>query len=158
MKRITIGKKEYTFEFTVEAALYDECTERLSGLFLKLGEGQENGDVKAVLSGIANIPQTTLALFYAGLLEHHGDCGDETVLSKSDAKKLLKVYLEEHKEEENGDFYGILEMLMGCMEDDGFFKRTGLTRLFAQAQEQEKVIPKPQDHKKSTKSKKVSEN
>lgn len=156
MKRITIGKKEYTFEFTVEAALYNECTEKLSGLFLTLGEGQEKGDVKAVLSGIANIPQTTLALFYAGLLEHHGDCGDASVLSKTDAKKLLKAYLDERADEENGDFYGVLEMLMICMEDDGFFKRTGLTRLFAQAQD-ENNMPKPQDHKKGTKNKKASE-
>ena len=37
MKKITIGKKEYTFEFTIEASLYDDCTKSVMDNFVKAG-------------------------------------------------------------------------------------------------------------------------
>ena len=103
MKRITIDKKEYTFEFTIEASLYDDCTRSVMDMFVKGGMVQgaaEDNDVNSamenLLDTIANLPQKALTLFYAGLLEHHGPEGDGSIQGKNDAKKLLASYLKEN--------------------------------------------------------------
>ena len=91
MKKITIDNKEYTFEFTIEASLYDECTLSIMDTFVKGGMvkgAAEDEDLENAMSNlletIANMPTKALTLFYAGLLEHHGAEGDKTVRSKSD--------------------------------------------------------------------------
>ena len=132
MKRITINNKEYIFEFTIEASLYDECTKSFMDTFVKGGMVQgaaELNDVEAALDNlldtIANLPQKTLTLFYAGLLEHHGVEGDGSVQSKSDAKKLLAAYLKES----NKSFRDVITEMTQLMADDHFFELIGLDKM-----------------------------
>lgn len=157
MKTLTIGGVDYTFEFSVEASLYNECTEKVTGLMVGIGQardfsGEENEQqqMKNVLATISNIPQVAMTMFYAGLLEHHGPSGDGTVRGMKDAKILARTYLTEHKEDEKGNFYAIMDEMIGCMEDDGFFELTGLSQMLKTGEEKEsKKAPKvPQDHKK----------
>lgn len=144
MLQIKIGNKEYKLEYTIEASLFNECTEKVTNFMMNIGAAEDNNDLKAVLSSMADIPQTALTLFYAGLLEHHGEDGDGTVLSKSDAKKLIKQYISEHSDDETGNFYGVMGMLIEQMGNDGFFGLIGLDKMFAPSKE----VKKPQDHKK----------
>lgn len=146
MKVIKIGNKEYKFEFTIEASLYGECTEALTAFLANFGVA---GNVKDILKNISNLPQTALTLFYAGLLEHHGEDGDGTVTTKKDAKRLIKQYLEDKKDTDEADFYAILNLMIEVMEEDGFFKRTGLNRVLEAGMQN--APKKPQDHKKPTK-------
>jgi len=147
MKRITINNKEYIFEFTIEASLYDECTKSFMDTFVKGGMAQgaaELNDVNAamdnLLDTIANLPQKTLTLFYAGLLEHHGSDGDGSVRSKNDAKKILALYLKEN----NKSFREVMGEMMNLMAEDHFFELIGLDKvteeLESQVEEQTKAI------------------
>lgn len=145
MKTISIDGKEYTLEFTIEAALYNECTEKVVNLMSSMNEAKDNESTKELITSMSDIPQTTLTMFYAGLLEHHGEDGDGTVLNKKDAKRLIKKYFEEHKEDETGNFYGVMEILIDVMDDDDFFNQIGLNQL---AGETEKHPKTPQDHKR----------
>lgn len=100
-----------------------------------------------MIMSMSDIPQTTLTMFYAGLLEHHGTEGDQSVPDKKAAKELIKKYFEEHKEDETGNFYGVMELMIEVMTDDDFFKQIGLEQMVKNAQTEKK--PKaPQDHKK----------
>lgn len=144
-KVINIGNVDYTFEFTMEASLYNECTERITGLMLAIEDAEDRKDIKAILTGISDIPQVALTMFYAGLLEHHGVDGDNTITTKSDAKQLIKQFITEHKDDDLGSFYGIMNEMIAIMGDDGFFDLIGLTKMF---QAEQKQVKKPQDHKK----------
>lgn len=132
MKRITIEKKEYTFEFTIEASLYDDCTKSIMDMFVKGGmvsgaanDADIDGAREYLIETIANLPQKALTLFYAGLLEHHGPEGDGSIQSKSDAKRLLATYLKES----NKSFRDVLGDMMGLMADDNFFDLIGLNQI-----------------------------
>lgn len=148
MKVIRIGNKDYKFEFTIEASLYGECTETLTGFLTNISSAQGKQDLKELIKSVSDIPQTALTLFYAGLLENHGEDGDGTVLCKKDAKRLIKQYFEDNKDTENADFYSVMALMMEVMEEDGFFKRTGLERMLTAG---EKTPKKPQGHKKPIK-------
>lgn len=147
MKVIKIGNKEYKFEFTIEASLYGECTEALTAFLTNVGSAGTN--LKEVLKSISDIPQTALTLFYAGLLEHHGEDGEGTVTTKKDAKRLIKQYFEDKKDTDEADFYAIMALMIEVMEEDGFFKRTGLERVLEAGMKN--TTKKPQDHKNPTK-------
>lgn len=148
MKVINIGGKDYTFEFTIEASLYDECTEKVVNLMYSMETAKDNESTKELISSMSNIPQTALVMFYAGLLENHGEDGDGSVMDKKDAKSLIKKYFAEHKDDETGNFYGVMELMVEVMEDDDFFSQIGLNQL---AGGQTKKKPKTtQDHKKKT--------
>lgn len=148
MKVLTIDGKDYKIEYTIEASLYEECTEKVTSLLFGASGVKDDEGIKDFICSMKNIPQTALTMFYAGLLEHHGEFGDQTVLSKNDAKMLLRKYFDEHKDDGTGNFYGIMEVLLGQMGDDGFFKQIGLEQLT----KPQKEVKKPQDHKpKATK-------
>ena len=147
MKVLNIGGKDYTFEFTMEASLYNECTEKVTNLLMSISEAGKKEDVKAMIMSMSDIPQTTLTMFYAGLLEHHGEEGDGSIRDKKTAKVLMKKYFEEHKDDETGNFYGVMGLMIEVMTDDDFFKQIGLEQMVKNAQTGKK--PKtPQDHKK----------
>ena len=150
MKVLNIGGKDYTFEFTMEAALYNECTEKVANLLMAISEASKKADVRAMIMSMSDIPQTTLTMFYAGLLEHHGEAGDRSVPNMHVAKALIKKYFEEHKEDETGNFYGVMELMIEVMTDDDFFKQIGLEQMMKKAQTERKR-KMPQDHKKSVK-------
>ena len=147
MKILEIDGKDYKLEYTIEASLYEDCTERVTTLMFDVSDAEGENGIKNVISAMTNIPQTSLTMFYAGLLEHHGECGDRTVLSKNDAKTLLRKYFDEHKEDETGNFYGMMELLLTQMGEDGFFKQIGLEQMTRP----QKPVKKPQDHKAKTK-------
>lgn len=148
-KILNIGGKDYKLEFTIEASLYGECTEKLINFMGKtmgaaeeksITDGlnqQEKTEVRKQLlansiSGISNMPDTGLTLFYAGLMEHHGEDGDKTIMTKQDAKRLLKQYFAEHTGDGTDNFYDLVAMLMEQMGEDGFFQRTGLEKMLGQ--------------------------
>ena len=144
-KVLTIGGKDYKLEYTVEAALYEDGVDHLIN-FLgntfgpigeeKMTEGLPEEDkrkvraelIRGFRSGVINLPNTALTLFYTGLLEYHGPDGDGSILSKSDAKKLVKQLFQEQPEDGIRDFAMLLDLCMSQMAEDDFFKRTGLER------------------------------
>lgn len=130
MKRITIGGKEYTFEFTIEATLYDECTIKAMETFVNSGVAQADasdnnikGAMMTMIETMAGVPQRALTFFYAGLLEHHGSNGDKSVLSKDAAKKLVVQYMNEN---EGKSWYDIQSEMIEIMVEDSFFDKIGL--------------------------------
>lgn len=123
---LRIDNKNYKLEYSIEASLCGYCTEAVSNFMGNFAEAQGKKDVKKMLSGITNIPQSVLPMFYAGLLEHHGEDGDRTVTSLNDAKTLLKKYFKENKEE---NFYSLMQKLVEQMGNDGFFKQIGLEQI-----------------------------
>lgn len=149
-KTLNIGGKEYKLEYTIEASLCDECTEKLI-YFLSNTIGAANVEeitddmeeaqkekiietvIKSGISGISNLPQTAFTIFYAGLLEHHGPSGDNTIRSKQDAKNLVRTYFKDHEEDGTDNFYDLLTICLNQMGEDGFFKRTGLEKMMAQS-------------------------
>lgn len=148
---LNIGGKDYTIEFTIEASLCNKCTEKVTGLMVGLAEAENEDDIKGVVKSIADVPQTTLTMFYAGLLENHSD----EIKSMDDAKELVKTYLKEHREDGTGNFYALMELLIEQMGNDDFFSLIGLDKMF-QTEETKKQAKVPQDHKKKTTTKKTS--
>ena len=150
MKIININGIDYKFEFTIEASLYNECTEKVVGLMTSIAEGTENGKgLKDIITTISDIPKTALTIFYAGLLEHHGpECfSANPVNTIRDAKQLLKIYFAEHVKDGTGNFYDVLQIMIEAMAEDGFFKQIGLEQMMNEPAEK-KEPKKPQDHKK----------
>lgn len=156
-KTLIIGGQEYKLEYSVEASLYADCTTSIMKLTANVEEGDKESNIEKILSGVSNIPQTALTLFYAGLMEYHGDHpdGDGKVPNKQTAKRLISLYIKEHTEDDSGNFYSILNMCMDQMKEDGFFKLTGLEAMLSAGEDEtdsKKKTPKvPQDHKKAAK-------
>lgn len=132
-KVLNIGGNDYKLEYSIEASLYADCVANLTGIMTDIGSARSENDIKKLLSGISNIPQTTLTMFYAGLLEAHGTHpdGDGKVPNIQAAKRLISQYLKEHAEDETGNFYGIMEMCISQMSEDGFFKLVGLEAMMS---------------------------
>lgn len=144
MKTIRIGNKNYTFEYSIEASLYNNCTAKVTELVANAAMAESRSDLKELISTMSNVPQVVLAMFHAGLQEHHGVFGDNTMSSEDNTKNLLRQYLMEHKGEDSGSFYGLMEVLMEVMADDGFFELIGVNKMFAP----KKTAKTPQDHQK----------
>lgn len=148
MKRITINNKEYTLEYSIEASLYDECTISVMDVFVKAGMSEayaKNGDAQAamdeVLASMAGLPNRVVTLFYAGLLEHHGEEGDGSVTSRSAAKALLKKYLETEKK----SYVDVNTELMQVIVDDNFFDLIGLNQMLETENKPKRARKKKED-------------
>lgn len=130
-KILNIGGENYILEFGVEAALNSECILSITNLFSDIGMADSKGDIRMMLNGLANIPQTALIMLYAGLQEHHGagKNADKKVLNKESAKQLIVKYISEHKEDESGSFAGVMAICFEVMEMDKFFSLIGLEGL-----------------------------
>ena len=151
-KLLKIENKEYKLEYTVEASLYEDCTQSVTDIMTDIAENSENADIKGLMGTMARVPQKAITVFYAGLLEYHGPEGDGTVLNLEEGKRLCKAYLKEQE----CNWYDILNMCMEQMGVDGFFKLVGLDTMFRTVTEEEPAPKKiPQDHKRKEK---VSEN
>ena len=158
MKTIKIGDKEYTLEFTFEAAecrgLVQSMFNILSGAYIlrnaggavagDLSKEEENATAfRCMVDGssemVADIPHICRVGFYAGLLENNE-------VSEDEAKELMKQYMKENKI----SFHGMYELLKQCMEDDGFFDLSGLREMSESMNEEmeEKITKIPQDHRK----------
>lgn len=162
-KVLEIGGKDYKLEYSMEASLYGDCTDEVLHFIEKTAEvsveidpdtpaeqleGIMRDKMAKYIHNISNLPQRVLTLFYAGLIEHHGNHsgGDRTVCGKDDAKRLLAQYLREHRGDEYGDFFSMMNMIIEQMGEDGFFDLIGLDKAFRipDAKQQKQ----PQDHKK----------
>ena len=156
-KIITINGNEYKLEYTIEASLYNDCIERVVTLMYGIDQGQNNKDVKQILSGVSDLPNTAMSCFYAGLLEHHGvESGDGSVPNLARAKKLAAVFLRD-EESEAHNWYDLLTLCMNQMGEDGFFELVGLNSFLTTEAPKTQRRPRkvPQDHK--TKSKATEE-
>lgn len=153
MKRITIGGKEYTIKFSVEASLYNDCTKTVLNSFVKAGkiEGTKDADeaINSLLDTLSDVPQRALTLFYAGLMENHGKRGDKSILSIEDAKEVLTDYIYESRDEEGKfgkTFSTVLGEMIEIMEEDNFFGMIGLDKMLTKTEDSE---PKKRNRKKS---------
>jgi len=153
---IKVGREEYTIEFTFEASLYGECTEKVIAFMSAIPESGDKDAIREWIKGLSDIPSMALTMLYAGLMEHHGEDGDKTVLEKRDAKHILREYLEENKDTEDGTFYAVVEKMIAQMGEDGFFDRIGLTKVLGIEDEEPKQPKMPQDHKRKTTTKKTT--
>ena len=164
MKTIKIGDKEYTLEFTYEAA---DCKDHVQNMFNVMSgayivrragteDVQESDAMRAVIDGsaemVADIPRICRIAFYAGMLE-------QNEVSMDEAKELMKQYMRETKL----SFYRLFEDLKKWMEDDGFFDMSGLNEMIqsmsmaaekkAQEQTEDQKETKAPTKKKSTSTK-----
>ena len=130
-KIVKINNQDYKLEYSIEASLYADCISNLTILLADIGTAENNKDVKGMLKGMSNVPQTTLIMFYAGLMEHHGShpSGDGKVPDISAAKSLISKYIREHAEDGEGNFYSVMEMCINQMAEDGFFRLIGLDKI-----------------------------
>lgn len=146
---MNIAGEEYKLEFSFEASLYSECVESVIKLLGGLStDGADSNVVASIAQHIGNLPTTVTHVFHAGLLEHHGVDGDGRVPDQKTAKELMKKFFKEHADDEDGNFYGLLNICMEQMGEDGFFKLIGLEGLIGPEKKPAKV---PQDHKKPAK-------
>ena len=123
MKKVIDGK-EFTIEYGLTALVDSpECIEPIIKL-IYLNEQKDIPLSKRFGPAMRDVSQITSLLFYAGLLEHHGEDGDRTVLSLNDAKSLLKKYFKENAEETT--FIGLLAELIGQMDKDNFLALLGM--------------------------------
>lgn len=146
---LNIGNKDYNIEFNIEASLNAECVDQITEFVCGLNKANTRNPIQAVLNSVKDKPKTVLAMFYAGLLEHHGEDGDGTITSKADAKKLLKQYFAEHKDDDAGNYYALYSLLLGQMEDDGFFGLIGLEQTMKDVEEFVKKISETQTKSKT---------
>ena len=156
MKTITVDGKEYKLEFGFDAVEVGDLVQKMfevkSGLYVARSAQDGNNIAVAMLDGtsemLATIPKICVLAIYAGCLEHNP-------VSMDEAKSLLKKYMKQEKKSCT-DVYN--EVLMPCMEDDGFFVMSGIEKMIdtinhemenAEQEQTPKVVP--QDHKKSSK-------
>lgn len=165
--KLSANGKEYTVEFTFEAAESDvvnKAFDYFSGAYMFKGiksnkpedemtdeeKLQENvAKADAMISGISAVPRLAIDFLYMGLLENHGSHseGDGAVTCRDDAKRIYKQFCKENPDDIKATQFGLFEALKEQMEVDGFFKRIGLEQLMKTISDPE---PKktPQDHKK----------
>ena len=65
------------------------------------------------------------------------------------AKGLIAEFMREHKEDEYGNFYGVMQMCIEQMGEDGFFDLVGLNAM-TEGMKKKKPRKVPQDHKKAS--------
>lgn len=151
-KILKIGDKDYKLEYGIEASLYNDCIKSVMNTLVAIGGGT-NRNISEMISGMSDIPRTAIIVFYAGLIQYHGDHpdGDGSVPDLATAKKLVVQYISEHKDDERGNFFGIFDMCLGQMEEDGFFELTGMTEFVNEingAKKPKRAPKKPMDHQK----------
>ena len=161
MKILTIGGKDYKIEFSFEAAEYKDCVDKVfkivSGSYLMKNGPTEDGEkismATAIMDGtsdmVSDIPKITIITLYAGLLENN------PVKDEQEAKTLFKQFVKENPDDERASFWGMYDFLKNCMEDDGFFKLTGMDKVIDKLNEAaEKQTSKsgktPLDHKRKS--------
>lgn len=160
MKTITIGGKDYKIEFSFEAAEHKNCVDKafkvVSGSYMvrrgNFSEDDKQGMMEMVIDGtadmVSDMPAVVPSFFYAGLLEHN------PVSDEAEAKGLFKQFIKENPDDDRASYYGMFDFLKQCMEEDGFFKLTGLDKLVEkmnqEAEAKFKSVKTPQDRKKKS--------
>ena len=138
--KLTIGDRDYTLRFSVEASLCEECVSKVTDFMVLSYQASDSDDLrKSVSESISNVSTTALAALYGGLLENHSD----EIKSMTDARNLAKTYLLENQDNEKGNWFSLLNTLIEAMDEDGFFKLIGLEELMERASQTEDEQPKP---------------
>lgn len=154
--KFTVDGKEYTLEYTFEAAENQKCVDAMTDIFggamvTKIDETKSDAlQIRDFLMTISDLPRMAMDMLYAGLLENHGEYGDGTITSRMDAKRLYKEFCKENPEDAMAvSYYGLITVISKQMEEDGFFKRTGLEDILENMEKATKnPSKKPADHKK----------
>lgn len=137
MKILMIGDKEYKLEYSFAAATHKELINKvfkmLSGSYI--GQqglfGDKNETKKEIASAFiegsatmfSETPETVIVAFQAGLMENNA------VLNRKEATNLLKQYFVENADSPYASFPGMFNLIKECMEEDGFFKLTGMDEM-----------------------------
>ena len=58
-KIININKKDYKLEYSLEAAMYPDSTEKLLELISSTDAENDDDKIKNIIQGMSNVPQTT---------------------------------------------------------------------------------------------------
>lgn len=163
MKFLVEGK-EFTLEYTFEAAENHKCVDAMMDIFggammTKIDDTKSEAlQIRDFLMTISDLPRMAMDMFYAGLLEHHGEDGDGTITSRLDAKRLYKQFCKENPEDTMAtSYYGLITAISNQMEADGFFKRTGLEDILENMGNAVQEVKKPTDRKKKQPTKKQKE-
>ena len=165
---ITVNGKEYILEYTFEAAENQKCVDAMTDIFggammTKIDDSKSEAlQIRDFLMTISDLPRMAMDMFYAGLLENHGEDGDGEIMSRLDAKRLYKKFCKENPEHAMSiSYYGLITVISEQMEKDGFFKRTGLSDILESMnkaiQETEKETKKPADRKRKQPTKRQKE-
>jgi len=98
---------------------------------------------------VSDIPKVAMVALYAGLLENN------PVESEQAAKALFKQFVKENPEDDRASFWGMYDFLRDCMEEDGFFKLTGMDKVIdklneAAEDQKSKSGKTPQDRKRKS--------
>mgnify|MGYP000023906999 CR=1 FL=1 len=163
-----VEDKEYILEYTFEAAENQKCVDAMTDIFggammTKIDESKSEAlQIRDFLMTISDLPRMAMDMFYAGLLENHGEDGDGTITSRLDAKRIYKKFCKENPDDAMAEsYYGLITVISEQMEKDGFFKRTGLADILEKmgkaAQETEKEAKRPTDRKRKQPTKKQKE-
>ena len=148
MREITVNGKDYKLEFSFEAAERRSFVSMMfrivSGAALLDGaEDMENPTPKDLINGsinmVSDIPHICRTGFFVGLMENNP-------LPEAEAKDLMKSYMKENKI----GYADLYEDLRKCMEEDGFFELSGITKMLTQMSENQKPRKVPQDHKQKS--------
>ena len=157
MRLLTIGGNEYKVEFSFEAAEYKDCVDKVfkvvsGGYIMKRGiTGKEDKSemATAMMDGTADMfsdmASLSITCLYAGLLENN------PVEDEKAARALFKQFVKENPDDERATFPGMYEFLKKCMEEDGFFKLTGLDKYLKDMSEaMEKAIKEAETEKEQS--------
>lgn len=126
MKTLTVNKKEYKVEYFVEASLNVECLKNILSMLYYVSLAETTQEKRQVISKmVSDIPQTTINVLYAGLLENNEG------ITAEDAKQVTKEYLIENKGTDKGSYYALLTELIEIMSDDGFFELVGVKKMIS---------------------------
>lgn len=154
MRTIKINGKTFNIKFSYRAAKYEKCVERAFALasgitFVRKAADSENPKYSDLLAGSCEQMGMTASLcdtfFYAGLIEDKDN--EFRPKTEEEAGELLIDYMEETGK----NYADIYDSLIDCMEEDGFFKKAGITKRvesMAQAiQNQTEENPAPEQEK-----------
>ena len=157
MRLLTIGGNEYKVDFSFEAAEYKDCVDKVfkvvsGGYIMKRGiTGKEDKSemATAMMDGTADMfsdmASLSITCLYAGLLENN------PVEDEKAARALFKQFVKENPDDERATFPGMYEFLKKCMEEDGFFKLTGLDKYLKDMSEaMEKAIKEAEKEKEQS--------
>lgn len=159
-----VGKKIFTLEYTFEAAANKGCIDAAMDIFggvitTRIDDRQsETLQIRDFIMSLSDLPRMAMEMFYAGLLENHGEEGDGSITSLSDAKKVYKQFCKENPEDVKAtSYYGLCTAISAQMEADGFFKRTGMMDILGNMSKVKNPVKNPSDRKKKQPTKKQRE-
>ena len=103
-----------------------KCLKNILSMLYYVSLAETTQEKRQVISKmVSDIPQTTINVLYAGLLEHNEG------ITAEDAKQVVKQYLIENKGTDKGSYYALLTELIEIMSDDGFFELVGVKKMIS---------------------------